>query len=412
VDPTNDPGRQLIRNWGSDPGRNVLDYSLASNSIAAGMPLLEKDDFGGCRAQDDGQPIETDAEAPTGIPTPPPTEAGPSSSMRERSSTRRSSSQSLSARRDSFHLLPPEENGNIYNSNPFAATNGSSPQPHIQQFAPPPNSTTSFPTGEYPNHPASYSGVAQMHPTQMAMPGMNQAPNGMVSMTQAELFTLVDMARQYRMPYGPWSGQVPMPSSQANMQQFMLSQQNGMMHQPFQDSQFPRVSQNPRLDVNNPTQHRVSPSHPPDNHTFGPSSPQVIPPSSIIRRSSPSRSKGKGKALADPLTSSYRRNASPRTFDTPASSSSSFRSPSPPPKHGSPRKTGQIFTTPSGAPLFFFVQVDLRNRASVVNKIKVRPCLHWMIFVLTALIEKWGQDHWRKPQSGLCHLVFRFGFLQ
>jgi hypothetical protein len=409
VDSTTDSGRQLIRNWGNEPGIIVLEYSWASASIAAGKALLEREDFGGYRAYDDGRPIETDVEAPTGIPTPPPTETRPSSSVRERSSTRRSSSQSLSTRRESFHLLPPEENGNMYNSNPFATTNNApSPPPQIQQL--PPSSTISFQNPQYPNYPVPQNGVAQMNPTQTAMSAMNQAPNGVVSMTQAELLTLVDMVRQYSMPY-PWSGQVPMATQQANMHHFMLSQQNGMTQPPFQNSQFQQASQNPLLGVNTPTQRRASVSH----IAHEPQSPQVLPPS-IMRISSPSaRSKGKRKESANLHSSSYHREASSRSIGTPvssSSSSSSFRSPSPPSKHGSPRKTGQIFTSLSGAPLFFFVQVDLRNRASVVTKIKVWPCFTLDNFVLTALTEKWGQDHWRKPQGGLRHLIFRVRFLQ
>jgi hypothetical protein len=42
------------------------------------------------------------------------------------------------------------------------------------------------------------------------------------------------------------------------------------------------------------------------------------------------------------------------------------------PKVGSPRLPGKTFTTKSGEPLSFFVQVDLRPRLPVVTKIKVR----------------------------------------
>ena len=43
-----------------------------------------------------------------------------------------------------------------------------------------------------------------------------------------------------------------------------------------------------------------------------------------------------------------------------------------PPPTGSPRKAGEIFRSEDGEPLRFFVQVDMRNRLKLIQKIKVR----------------------------------------
>jgi hypothetical protein len=60
VDSTTDAGRQFIRDWGNDKTKVVLEYYWANRSLDAGKPLLENDDFGGCRTYDDGRPIGGD----------------------------------------------------------------------------------------------------------------------------------------------------------------------------------------------------------------------------------------------------------------------------------------------------------------------------------------------------------------
>ena len=58
VDPATKPGRQFIRDWGQDVNKVVLEYIWARKSIEAGRALLLHDDWGGCKALDDG--IHTD----------------------------------------------------------------------------------------------------------------------------------------------------------------------------------------------------------------------------------------------------------------------------------------------------------------------------------------------------------------
>jgi hypothetical protein len=84
-----------------------------------------------------------------------------------------------------------------------------------------------------------------------------------------------------------------------------------------------------------------------------------------------------------------------------------------PPPTDSPRKSGEIFRSKSGDPLLFFVQVDLRNRFQVVQKIKVgllcvvfaRPLRDWVH-------RKWRADNWKSLTSGLCYFVFQISCVQ
>lgn len=58
VDANTDPGRQFIRDWGTDPIKVVLEYTWVNKSVEAGRALLYNDIWGGCIALDDGEPIK------------------------------------------------------------------------------------------------------------------------------------------------------------------------------------------------------------------------------------------------------------------------------------------------------------------------------------------------------------------
>lgn len=48
VDPYTKEGQRFVRDWGSDPGKVVLDASWVHKCINAGRALLEDDGWAGC----------------------------------------------------------------------------------------------------------------------------------------------------------------------------------------------------------------------------------------------------------------------------------------------------------------------------------------------------------------------------
>ncbi|KAI6007286.1 hypothetical protein EDD15DRAFT_2153295 [Pisolithus albus] len=63
VDPWTECGRRLIRMWGKDPSKVVLNREWAKLSISNGRPLLQADGWGGMQAVDDGLPVKIDGIA-------------------------------------------------------------------------------------------------------------------------------------------------------------------------------------------------------------------------------------------------------------------------------------------------------------------------------------------------------------
>jgi len=110
---------------------------------------------------------------------------------------------------------------------------------------------------------------------------------------------------------------------------------------------------------------------------------QILSHSDNRRSTTPSAlplSRSRTKLGKSPSTPSHRK-SSPSTIGTPKSSFESQPLSDDVPKLskpcilGSPRPPGRIFVSKSNKPLSFFVQVDLSNRLSVVNKIKVGSSL-------------------------------------
>ncbi|KAI6047686.1 hypothetical protein EDC04DRAFT_12133 [Pisolithus marmoratus] len=60
VDPSTECGRRLIRMWGRDPSKVVLNREWAKLSVGTGRPLLQADGWGGMQAVDDGLPVKID----------------------------------------------------------------------------------------------------------------------------------------------------------------------------------------------------------------------------------------------------------------------------------------------------------------------------------------------------------------
>ena len=57
VDSDSWQGKEFIREWGNDQNKVVLSHTWVIKSIEAAKPLLERDNWGGCKTYDDGLPI-------------------------------------------------------------------------------------------------------------------------------------------------------------------------------------------------------------------------------------------------------------------------------------------------------------------------------------------------------------------
>ena len=128
---------------------------------------------------------------------------------------------------------------------------------------------------------------------------------------------------------------------------------------------------------NNPVPDTVDHLSAGNRATNSPSSSEPVP-KSRRKSSSSTRSKGKSKKDDQPIPRPRRR--SPSSSEPswspllpPSSPSSESHPPTPPAPRptGSTRPPGMVFASSSGAPLSFFVQIDLTHRLSLVNKIKV-----------------------------------------
>jgi hypothetical protein len=60
VDSTTESGKRLIRTWGHDASKVVLEHTWVRASIDVGRPLLEADNWGGAMTIDDGKPVTID----------------------------------------------------------------------------------------------------------------------------------------------------------------------------------------------------------------------------------------------------------------------------------------------------------------------------------------------------------------
>ncbi|KIM75432.1 hypothetical protein PILCRDRAFT_827355 [Piloderma croceum F 1598] len=436
VDSTTDPGIQFIRDWGTDPAKFVLESSWARKCIEAGRVLLQNDNWGDSVARDDGRSISGthDGEElnanPLPTPRPTPSDAGPSSTKRDRShsihpnlepesransredvqfkhlepSSSRSASQGQknlqTQANPQFQQPPPSQQQSQSQQFSYLAPQSqqlpySQPAPQPQQFQPqiyPPqysqpqqSQSNSFSSNQFsnpfaalqmPQFPQTQQGQAMAYPPQMTQNYMGQPngqPNGPYD-AQMFLATLMDVARQqgFQMPLG-----VPqqMPN---NMLQHMVQFQNNGMPPSGQGQSISSSFPNSLVTRDTPD----GSSHLPTSAAPQSSSPEMCAPS--IRRRSPlpstpspplppSRRKGKEKALA-PRQNSFKRKRS-ESSEEEEEEEEPFTTP---PRHRqtndpqvlSPRKLGEIFRSDSGESLLFFVQVDLMGRHGVVQNIK------------------------------------------
>ncbi|TFY80773.1 hypothetical protein EWM64_g3245 [Hericium alpestre] len=62
VDPESTSGKNYIRDWANDANKVVLTASWVQKCLDKGRALLDADNWGGCVAEDDGQPIMSDGD--------------------------------------------------------------------------------------------------------------------------------------------------------------------------------------------------------------------------------------------------------------------------------------------------------------------------------------------------------------
>ncbi|KAK0232949.1 hypothetical protein IW262DRAFT_1451522 [Armillaria fumosa] len=82
VHPQSDTGRQFIRDWGTDPGKVVLNHLWVQKCSAADKVLGADENWGNCATHDDGMPIgsteEEDVKSPLPTPRETPVDVRPS----------------------------------------------------------------------------------------------------------------------------------------------------------------------------------------------------------------------------------------------------------------------------------------------------------------------------------------------
>ncbi|RDB29618.1 hypothetical protein Hypma_015586 [Hypsizygus marmoreus] len=356
VDSTTIPGRQFIRDWGTDANKVVLEYSWVRNCIAAGRLLGEADQWGDCLTADDGLPIvkeESDDIHKSPLPTPrvTPVEAGSSGERGERRA--------------------PSSQPRVTNDNP--------PTPIPQPTQPTPPNGISDPVSDPDFMPSSpqqpFIQPQQMQPQQMqphpmmaqlsqSQPGMMppfppqalnmsglQFPSGLNSTpSPAHIMNFWNHLYPFLPPgLGGWG--IPPGTPPAMFNQMMPP---SSMAPPSQDlNSTPNSISGPTDYIQNALNAQLQGASNP------PPSPSGIPPS-LRRKSSPTpsqsisssySSKGKGKFVGASPSVSYPSSASPRAA-------------------GSSAPPEPLFVSDTGEPLTFFVQIELNNRLAVATAIK------------------------------------------
>ncbi|KAH7913009.1 hypothetical protein BJ138DRAFT_1059946 [Hygrophoropsis aurantiaca] len=389
IDSSTKEGRQILRGHNADSQKIVLEYTWVHKCLEVGRPLFEQENWGGALAADDGLQLDNNEDdeveqlVSNPLPTPRVTPPG--------LTTHRST--------NSPALLPAANHAPVAQHVPAP--------PHSQmQITPraiPQNTITPqlslFPQLPQPSTssmPPPYLSQQVMSSSQ-ALPLMNGA-NGMNGQWEAQqnqysvMMTFLDVMRHQNlnlMNLHAWSGHStpaqpppPMPSQMQPAPTYP-AQAPTFLHQGSSHEALPsddmdseaefnlHMNVHSEFDQSQPVLRQRSPSRSPST---------VMPPPTKRKRPRPTQStptikpsrKGKERAVS-PVPSE----ASVAISEASASVSSHPESaiqPSTPPArvrtilHQKP--SGQIFTTDSGEPLCFFVQVDLQGRHGVVSAIK------------------------------------------
>ncbi|KAF9229225.1 hypothetical protein BS17DRAFT_876813 [Gyrodon lividus] len=254
VDSTTESGRRLIRTWGHDPSNVVLEHSWARNSVDAGRPLLEADNWGGAMTVDDGKPVTIDGvivdedeleevEAlvtKSPLPTPRVTPVDPTSHQLEHIDVDPPASPDTSV-----HVpvpsspKPPATQPTV--ANPFhaeelmASTHHDTPSVPPQQSQQPPPATQAFPYpqfGSFIQPPQSHNAYAYPpFSTQLAHPS---SQSQMMPSPRQPFPHATFPSSQPQMAQTPAVPHAPLPSSQPQMMQMgpNLTSYNGVNFQP------------------------------------------------------------------------------------------------------------------------------------------------------------------------------------
>ncbi|KAH9898309.1 hypothetical protein C8Q73DRAFT_394763 [Cubamyces lactineus] len=357
VDPETSSGGLFVKEWGSEPGKIVLDVLWASKSVEAGQALLADKNWGGF-----GTSENTSTLTQNPLPTP-----------RE---------------------TPPD-----------------APNMHSQQPYPPPPGNSQAPSGSVPpgfhlQQPQMGQQIPNNLPsgTPIPMATMQSNPNAQVTLPAQLVAQLVGIVSQQgvnlnipqMIPQIP--GQMPMNIMQGQMvpqgypQPIPFPSQPNMFVQPFPLSQQPAYSQQPimnpplpRMEASTSNLYQPVTPSPLDaaqsvsqtqryrsvSDTVQPSPMEDIR-SSSLKRKSPSLERasnsGRKSRTNGERSAKHRRISYPS--DDPALPFPDSPPPSTQPSRDAYSSKGKLFGKDNGEPYTFFVQIDLRPRTKIADAIK------------------------------------------
>ncbi|KAJ3507859.1 hypothetical protein NLJ89_g6068 [Agrocybe chaxingu] len=354
VDSQTAEGRQLIRDWGADTNKTILEYTWVRKSVEAGKPLLGDEQWGDCLTHDDGQPIgsaadaEDEGEVVNPLPTPrdtpdePPRHTEPSSSM----STLQNGSTSM---------MPPP--------NPVPSTNQ---RPAATTATPPP--PTQIPVGA-----SSVNGinpyVQMQYPMQMGAMA-NVLPSQMSQMppVQQQMFAAL-MAGQAGFPFQPQFTSAQPPNNAFSIA-FMDTLKMNVMG-PWAGTQMPTGPQMRHAPAEEPSQMQQTslpyPSTASESSTMRSSTTDTMAEASPILDLESAMSR-QGKRPSNAYTSIKGKAKERSTPVIPQRKDSHHFSPLYD-FDKEPSSSEKLFTW-RGRALCFYVQIDLFNRSATVNPIK------------------------------------------
>ncbi|KAI0335181.1 hypothetical protein GY45DRAFT_886398 [Cubamyces sp. BRFM 1775] len=358
VDPETPSGGLFVKEWGSEPGKIVLDVLWVNKSVEAGQALLADKNWGGFGTTENTSTLPQKSPLPTPRETPP---------------------DALNMQGQQPYPPPPDSS---------QAPSGSVPPGfHFQQSQIGQHAPNNLPSG-----------------TPIPMATMQNNPNAQVTLPAQLVAQLVGIVSQQgvnlnipqmipqipgQMPMNILQGQIvpqgysqPIPfPSQPNMfvQPFPLSQQPAYPQQPIMNPPLPR------MEASTSNIYQPVPPSPLDgaqsisqtqryrsmSDTVRPSPMEDIR-SPSLKRKSPSQERASGssrKSRANGERSAKHRRVS-YPSDEPALPFPDSTPPSTQPARGAYSSKGKLFGKDDGEPYTFFVQVDLRPRTKIADAIK------------------------------------------
>ncbi|KAK0478212.1 hypothetical protein IW261DRAFT_210716 [Armillaria novae-zelandiae] len=329
VHPQSDTGRQFIRDWGTDPGKVVLNHLWVQKCSAAGKVLGPDENWGNCATHDDGLPIgsteEEDVKSPLPTPRETPVDARPST-LNSSSAKRAPSKTPVSSQPPASHATSPVLSDN-----------------HTSTSSIPP-----IPSDSSPN-------VPQVHKNTTPLPGPSAGSAA---------------------PSAPFYPQHMMPPDmmQQLFQQMVMNHmiQSNMMQQAMPDPRHPLYG--PIVDSFSNHLGQISQTQPPNNvahslHSLNSQYKDRQPDNSL----SLSRSHSVESSIPNGFSSRKFSSSNTDQSPPPRSSTISSASPSQTPNTASPMSSN-IFTDPeTGRRLNFFVEVNMgfnTQRAVTTSQIK------------------------------------------